>query len=73
MSNFAKFGPGGNSDAFYAAGLKSSQQAPGWIRSIGLDAYEYQAGNGLTAGPKALTAIGEAARAAGIQMSIHAP
>ena len=73
MKQFPKFGPGGNSDAFYAAGLKSSHQAPAWIASIGLDAYEYQAGNGLNAGPKALTAIGEAAREANIQMSIHAP
>ena len=73
MSEFAKFGPGGNSEAFYDAGFKSSADAPAWLKSIGLDAYEYQAGNGLTAGPKALTAIGEAAKAAGIQMSIHAP
>jgi deoxyribonuclease-4 len=73
MSEFAKFGPGGNSEAFYAAGWKSSADAPAWLKSIGLNAYEYQAGNGLTAGPKALTAIGEAAKAAEIQMSIHAP
>ena len=73
MSEYAKFGPGGNSEAFYDAGFKSSSDAPAWLKSIGLDAYEYQAGNGLTAGPKALTAIGEAAKAAGIQMSIHAP
>ena len=30
------FGPGGNSDAFYADGKKATFQAPEWIRSIGL-------------------------------------
>lgn len=69
----AKFGPGGNSEAFYAAGLKSSVDAPAWIKSIGLDAYEYQAGNGLTAGVDTLKRIGAAASASGIRMSIHAP
>lgn len=73
MTKLAKFGPGGNSEAFYNAGFNSSVDAPAWLKSIGLDAYEYQAGNGLTAGPKTLGAIGEAAKQAGIQMSIHAP
>ena len=73
MSDRALFGPGGNSDSFYAAGFKASKDAPAWIRSVGLDAYEYQAGNGLTAGKTALCEIGEAARQAGIRMSIHAP
>jgi deoxyribonuclease-4 len=67
------FGPGGNSEAFYRSGLKSSADAPAWLRSIGLDAYEYQAGNGITAGEKALRAIGDAAKKEGIRMSIHAP
>lgn len=73
MTKLAKFGPGGNSEAFYSAGFKSSADAPAWLRSIGLDAYEYQAGNGITAGEKSLLAIGEAAKKADIQMSIHAP
>ena len=73
MTKLAKFGPGGNSEAFYSAGFKSSADAPTWLRSIGLDAYEYQAGNGITAGEKSLLAIGEAAKKADIQMSIHAP
>ena len=38
------FGPGGNSDAFRLAGKKSTVEAPEWIRSIGLDAYEFEAG-----------------------------
>ena len=40
MSERAMFGPGGNSDAFYAAGLKSSVDAPAWLKSIGLDLWD---------------------------------
>lgn len=69
----ALFGPGGNSRAFYDAGLKSTVDAPGWVASVGLDAYEYEAGSGLTASEGTLTLIGQKAKAAGIRMSLHAP
>ena len=67
------FGPGGNSESFYDEGYKSTLQAPAWLRSRGLDAYEYQAGNGLTAGEATLRKIGDAAAEAGILMSLHTP
>lgn len=69
----AKFGPGGNSEAFYAAGKKSTLDAPSWVSSQGLDAYEYEAGNGLSASPSMLKLIGEEAKRNNIQMSFHAP
>ena len=69
----AKFGPGGNSDAFKAAGFSSTVDAPAWLSSIGLDAYEYEAGNGLIAGPSTLAAIGREAAKFGIKMSYHTP
>ena len=69
----AYFGPGGNSDAFAADGYRSTLDAPNWISSIGLDAYEYEAGNGLSASPSLLSAIGDRARRAGIRMSFHTP
>ena len=69
----AYFGPGGNSDAFAKAGLKSTFDAPAWVNEIGLDAYEYEAGNGLSASPKLLAAIGSEARRVGIKMSYHTP
>ena len=72
MSN-ALFGPGGNSESFYADGLKSTLDAPAWLVRKGLDAYEYQAGNGLTASDATLAKIGEAAIAHGIKMSLHTP
>ena len=69
----AFFGPGGNSDAFRAAGLKSTLDAPAWVKSIGLDAYEYEAGNGLSASPTILSAIGREAKEHDIKMSFHTP
>lgn len=69
----ASFGPGGNSESFYAAGKKSTAEAPAWLESIGLDAYEYQAGNGMTASPATLKKVGDEAAAHGIKMSLHAP
>ena len=69
----AKFGPGGNSDAFKLAGFSSSLDAPSWVASVGLDAYEYEAGNGLSASATMLRAIGEEAKKNNIKMSFHAP
>ena len=69
----ALFGPGGNSDEFYADGKKSTAQAPEWVKAKGLDAYEYQAGKGVNAGEESLRKVGSAAAEAGIKMSIHAP
>jgi deoxyribonuclease-4 len=69
----AKFGPGGNSEIFYASGFKSTVDAPAFLKSYGLDAYEYEAGNGLRTSDATLLAIGKAARENGIAMSLHTP
>ncbi|MDY3846024.1 MAG: TIM barrel protein [Eubacteriales bacterium] len=73
MQKSALFGPGGNSESFYAQGGKSTKDAPAWLSSVGLDAYEFEAGNGIRAGESVLSAIGDAARACGIKMSFHTP
>ena len=67
------FGPGGNSESFYAEGFKSTLSAPEWVQKRGLDAYEYEAGNGLSASDETLKKIGDAARQNGIYMSFHTP
>ena len=69
----AYFGPGGNSDAFRLAGFKSTLGAPAFVKNIGLDAYEYEAGNGLAASPTMLAAVGKAAKECGVKMSFHTP
>ena len=73
MIQKAAFGPGGNSESFYAEGHKSTAEAPAWVAARGLDAYEYEAGNGISAGEAALRKIGEAAKQHGILMSLHTP
>ena len=69
----AFFGPGGNSEAFKIYGGKSTLDAPKFVSDIGLDAYEYEAGNGIASSPAMLAAIGERAREYGIKMSFHTP
>lgn len=69
----ALFGPGGNSEAFYADGNTSTKHAPGWVKRLGLDAYEYEAGNGLSATRETLIEIGKAALENDIKLSYHAP
>ena len=69
----ALFGPGGNSESFYADGNTTTKLAPGWIKRLGLDAYEYEAGNGLSATRETLIEIGRAALENDIKLSYHAP
>lgn len=71
MSAF--FGPGGNSDAFKIWGGKSTLDAPRFVNEIGLDAYEYEAGNGIASSPIMLSAIGKEAKKYGVKMSFHTP
>lgn len=71
--SFASFGPGGNGDWFYSEGKKSTADAPFWLKEKGLDAYEYEAGNGISAGEATLCLVGQRAREAGIRMSLHTP
>lgn len=73
MKNKALFGPGGNCDSFYSAGFKSTVDAPAFVKDFGLDAYEYEAGNGVAASLDTFKKIGEAAKNNGIKLSIHAP
>ena len=67
------FGPGGNSESFYAEGNKGTVNAPAWVKSKGLDAYEFEAGNGLNASEETLAKIGEQARLHSVLMSFHTP
>ena len=68
-----KFGPSGNSELFYALGYKSSVEAPKWLKSIGLSAYEYSFGRGYTMGEEKAKLIGQQAKDNGIEISVHAP
>ena len=58
----ALFGPGGNSLAFKEWGGKSTLDAPRFLSEIGLDAYEYEAGNGISSSRESLIRLGEEAK-----------
>lgn len=73
MSLCARFGPGGNSESFYAEGNKSTLQAPEFVSRRGLDLYEYEAGNGIRASIETFRAIGEECKRHGITPSFHTP
>ena len=66
----AIFGPAGNAESFP---YKSSVDAPRWLAGLGLDCYEYQCGKGVNVGEATARKVGEAAREAGIALSLHAP
>lgn len=68
-----RFGPSGNSEKFYELGFKESWQAPKWLNSQGLSAYEYSFSLGRFLGEESSKKIADEAREYDIQISVHAP
>ena len=68
-----RIGPSGNSISFYESGLKHTVDAPEWLNSIGLTAYEYSFGRGITLSDATAQAIGAKAKQFDIAVSVHAP
>ncbi|MDD3397652.1 MAG: TIM barrel protein [Clostridia bacterium] len=68
-----RFGPSGNSQIFYDAGYKSTVEAPKWLSSVGLNAYEYSFGRGYNMSFETAEKIGAEAKQYDIALSIHAP
>lgn len=68
-----RFGPAGNPDSFYREGRKSSLDMPRWLKSKGLNAYEYQCSRGVNIGEEMARKLGDLAAQNGIYLSIHAP
>lgn len=69
----AIFGTAGNSDSFYTDGFKASADMPAWLAAKGLDAYEYQCGNGVRVGKETAEKIRKNAEENNIVMSLHTP
>lgn len=67
------FGPSGNSELFYQEGHNSSEQMPAWLQEKELTAYEYSLTHGVRIKKSTAERIGEAAKAAGLFVSVHAP
>lgn len=68
-----RFGPAGNSQAFYAAGYTTSLQIPEFLAQVGLNAYEYQSGRGVNVKRDFCERLAEEAGKRDISLSIHAP
>ena len=68
-----KFGPSGNSNAFYEKGLNTSIQSAKWVKDLGLNCFEYSFGRGVNMGDDKALEIGKAFLDAGVEISVHAP
>ena len=67
------FGPSGNSENFFNAGLKTSEQSASWVRNLGLDAFEYSFGRGVLMSEEKALSIGKAFSDNNVKISVHAP
>lgn len=68
-----KFGPSGNSDAFFAAGYSKSEESAVWVRNMGLDVFEYSFGRGVNLSDAKKESIKTAFDLAGVEITVHAP
>lgn len=68
-----KFGPSGNCQWFYDEGNKNSYQAPKWLDSKGLNAYEYAFTRGVKMREDTARQICEQVKQYNIEISVHAP
>ncbi|MBR5586800.1 MAG: endonuclease IV, partial [Clostridia bacterium] len=67
------FGPSGNSESFYDQGYKHSVQMPGWLRQMGLDAYEYSCTKGVKLKNETALELKAEAEKHNIVLSVHSP
>lgn len=68
----AIFGPAGSSEAFSKV-HKSSTDMPKYLKEIGLDAFEYQCGQGVRVSDAIGAALKAKAEEFGVTLSLHAP
>lgn len=66
-------GTAGNSQSFYDEGHKHTIEAPAWLRTQGLNAFEYSLGRGISLKEGTAQQIGREMQKQGIALSIHAP
>lgn len=69
----ALFGPAGAPEDFSQKGYKSSLDVPDYLTAEGLDAFEYQCGQGVRIGESLARQLSEKAAEKKIRLSLHAP
>lgn len=72
MNDTPKFGTAGLSDSYAVKGF-DPQKIAAYTASFGLTAFEYQCGRGVRLAHDKAQALGKAAAAQGITLSVHAP
>jgi len=72
-NNLIRFGPSGNSRSFYDGGYKHTYEAPKWLYEMGLNAFEYSFGRGVSINEDTAGKIREEAEKYDIALSAHAP
>lgn len=68
-----RFGPAGNSDAFYEEGYKRTTEAFKWLKHKNIDAFEYPCTRGVLVKQETAQEIGAEAEKYDIRLSLHAP
>ena len=68
-----RFGPSGNSEAFYEEGHKETAEAPEWLNKMGLNAFEYSFTLGQFLSDKTAEKILAEGKKYDIEFSVHAP
>lgn len=68
-----KFGPSGNSQAFFDAGYTKSEDSAKWVKNLGLDCFEYSFGRGVNMSDAKAVELSAAFKDAGVEISVHAP
>lgn len=68
-----KFGPSGNSTAFFEAGKSKSEQSAVWVAEMGLDCFEYSFGRGVNLSDEKAIFLGEIFAENKVEISVHAP
>lgn len=68
-----KFGPSGNSQAFFDAGYTKSEDSAKWVKNLGLDCFEYSFGRGVNMSDAKAKELAACFKDAGVEISVHAP
>ncbi len=68
-----KFGPSGNCDSFYAEGFEHTEESAGFVKSRGLDCFEYSFGRGVRMTEEKAASIKRAFEKEDVEISVHAP
>ena len=73
VTGVIKFGPSGNSQAFFDAGYTKSEDSAKWVKNLGLDCFEYSFGRGVNMSDAKAVSLATCFKDAGVEISVHAP